>query len=249
MTAASYTSRAFAPSGRRTVRWQRALALLGICLPVPICAASGLTLPLPAIVERIAVSLVPWADARTMSANEALRAGVSGTILADPGERTRSAIEPSATSTSVAPRRRTSDGTSVVIPRPGDPYAWPESRDEPIPATPAPGVPGPAAPTRTTDPAVRAEPPSGTGGVPVESPTSSNPVPAPSDPAPTTPDPAPTTPDPVVQPIVEDVLAPVQPVVEVLEPVAPVAPIVEDTVKIVDETIEPVTGLLPGLGK
>jgi hypothetical protein len=68
-------------------RWQRILAVLGVCLPIPLFAATGLSIPLPAPVERIAAALVPWADAATLAANEALAPGTRGSIvlLADEG--------------------------------------------------------------------------------------------------------------------------------------------------------------------
>jgi hypothetical protein len=237
MTAASYTSRAFAATGRTNVRWQRALALLGICLPVPICAASGLTLPLPATVERIAASLVPWLDAGTMSANEALRAGVRGAILVDPDERSQNGVAQSRFATVATQHGSTSDTTRVVIPRPGDPYAWPEFRDEPVP-------PVPAHPAGAPDAEGRAEPVGNAGGAPSGSAEGSDPAPAP--PATTPSEPAPTQPDPIVEPVVEDVIAPVKPVID--EVLAPTAPVIEETTKIVDEPIAPVTGPLPGLG-
>jgi hypothetical protein len=202
-----------------------------VCLPVPICAASGLSLPLPATVERIAASLVPWADGVSMSANEALRAGVRGTILADPDERTRNGVDQSRFATAATPHASTSNRTRVMIPRPGAPNAWPESRDDPVPAVPA----------GTPDAGGRAGPVGDAGSAPLGSAESSGPAPAPSETTPS--EPSPTEPDPIVEPIVEDVIAPVN---EVLEPVAPV---IEDTAKTVDETIEPVTGILPGLGK
>jgi len=226
MTAASHTSRAFAATGRTSVRWQRALALLGICLPVPICAASGLTLPLPATIERIAASLVPWADAGALSANEALRAGARGTILADPDERSEQRVERSRLATAAPSLGGTTGNTRIVIlPRPSDPYAWPGSGDEPVPASPVPAAP--------VDGTVGAEPVGEpTTNAPAESSGVAEPVPPP---AATTSEPA-DDPDPVLEPIVEEVLAPTE-------------PLVEETTKTLEETIEPVTGILPGLGK
>jgi hypothetical protein len=40
----------------------RLLVVLGVCLPVPVFAATGLSLPLPATVERMATELVPFAQ-------------------------------------------------------------------------------------------------------------------------------------------------------------------------------------------
>jgi hypothetical protein len=44
-------------------RWERLLAVLGVCLPVPLLALTGLSIPLPAGVERIGAALVAWTDA------------------------------------------------------------------------------------------------------------------------------------------------------------------------------------------
>src|SRR5918998_4327444 len=53
-----------AASGRTWVRLrERVLVFLGVCLPVPVFAATGLSVPLPATVERMAAELVPFADA------------------------------------------------------------------------------------------------------------------------------------------------------------------------------------------
>src|SRR5918999_5542943 len=52
-----------AASGRTWVRLrERVLVFLGVCLPVPVFAATGLSVPLPATVERMAAELVPFAD-------------------------------------------------------------------------------------------------------------------------------------------------------------------------------------------
>jgi hypothetical protein len=52
-----------AASGRTRVRLrERVLVFLGVCLPVPVLAATGLSVPLPATVERMAAELVPFAD-------------------------------------------------------------------------------------------------------------------------------------------------------------------------------------------
>jgi len=59
----------------------RLLAVLALVLPVPVCAVLGLSLPLPAIVERIAAKLVPFGTGETRSAAE------GGTIILAPGEQ------------------------------------------------------------------------------------------------------------------------------------------------------------------
>jgi hypothetical protein len=60
------------------------LIVLGICLPVPLFAATGLTIPLPATVERLAAALVPWVETAMVDSNGAL---LRGTIILAPGER------------------------------------------------------------------------------------------------------------------------------------------------------------------
>ena len=42
----------------------------GICLPVPLLAATGLSVPLPNVVERIAAALVPWAEPVALDATK-----------------------------------------------------------------------------------------------------------------------------------------------------------------------------------
>ena len=226
MTAASYTTRPFRPLARTSFRWTRFFALLGVCLPVPICAVSGLSIPLPAIVERIAVSLVPWADGVAMSANEALQTGTGGSIVtgadegsADGGARLAGDV--------TSPGTRTKDEGRLVLPFPGGGV------------TTGPGSLVPAAPDQG---AGRAQP--GGGGSTPSAPSAPGESPMPE------PGPSPTTPTEPAPPPVQsnpDPLAPVKPVVE--EVLAPVTPIVEDTTKIVEEILPPLPPVLPGLGK
>jgi hypothetical protein len=72
---------------RVSLRWKRILVVLGVCLPVPLSAATGLSVPLPDIVQRIAAGLVPWADAATLYGNQALEFGAQGSIVLMPHER------------------------------------------------------------------------------------------------------------------------------------------------------------------
>ena len=80
MSALHYTT----PLVRSSARLERLVLALGLCLPVPLLAATGLSLPMPAVVERLAAALVPWAD----DATEALRpaAATTGSIVRAPGE-------------------------------------------------------------------------------------------------------------------------------------------------------------------
>lgn len=68
-------------AGRMLRRWERALIVLAVCLPVPVFAATGLSIPLPPTVERLAAALVPWADAASFEADEWLTLGANGTIV------------------------------------------------------------------------------------------------------------------------------------------------------------------------
>ena len=74
----------------RTAHWRRRcetlLVFVGVLLPIPLFAASGLSLPLPASVERLAAALVPWADAAT-NGNQLLARGPGGSIVRLGGER------------------------------------------------------------------------------------------------------------------------------------------------------------------
>jgi hypothetical protein len=71
---------------RLTRRCEHLLIVLGICLPVPLLAVTGLSIPLPATVERIAAALVPWANAATLDDNQALARGAGGSIVRMPSE-------------------------------------------------------------------------------------------------------------------------------------------------------------------
>jgi hypothetical protein len=234
MTAASYTTR-LAPPVRTTRRWTHLLALLGVCLPVPICAVSGLSLPLPATVARIAASLVPWADGVAMSANEALHAGEAGSVVAGTGERSGDGAARLA-SVGTTLRTRTKDGGTLLLPQPGVGVVPPAPGIPTVPGSLAPVIPdqgtGRTGPVGADDPTASAGP-----TTPGESPT-----PAPALPAPTPTEPAPppaqSNPDPVaaVKPVVDEVLA-------------PVTPILDETTKTVEEVIAPVLPVLPGLGK
>jgi hypothetical protein len=82
MTAA--TAHLTRPALRTSLRGRSAhvLGAVAFALPVPLFAALGLSLPLPATVERIAAELVPFASFRDSGAE----LGVGGTIVAAPGD-------------------------------------------------------------------------------------------------------------------------------------------------------------------
>jgi hypothetical protein len=130
------------------------LIVLGICLPVPLFAATGLTIPLPATVERLAAALVPWVEAAMVDANRAL---LSGTIVLAPGERIEAAVPagPSISEyrspTDGSPQGdagvKTTNGTDAgVVTNPVSPGAGPgpapapdDSKSEPV-TNPDPGT-------------------------------------------------------------------------------------------------------------
>lgn len=67
-------------------RWERLFAVLGVCLPVPLLALTGLSIPLPAGVERLSAALVSWVDASVDGADP-LGLGDRGSIVLASGER------------------------------------------------------------------------------------------------------------------------------------------------------------------
>ena len=74
------SKRVFAPRFRSAGRLETIVVAAGICLPVPLLAATGLSVPLPNVVERIAAALVPWAEPVALESSEIQ--GASGTIAA-----------------------------------------------------------------------------------------------------------------------------------------------------------------------
>jgi hypothetical protein len=125
------------------------LIVLGICLPVPLFAATGLTIPLPASVERLAAALVPWVETAMVDSNRAL---LGGTIVLAPGEQRESTAAPDAATGVVSDYRSPTDGSpqadtgvkaadgtgTGVTPNPASPDAGPaKTPDE---AKPDPGT-------------------------------------------------------------------------------------------------------------
>jgi len=204
--------------------------LLGVCLPVPICAVSGLSLPLPATVERIAASLVPWANGVAMSANEALRAGARGSIVAGSDDRSENGGARLPRVVNVVGTRTKGEGTRVTL--------LPGAVGPSLPGT-TPTVPGAQPPTAPGQGAGYAQPGDG-GPKPSGAATPESPAPGPTPTTPTEPTQPPVKGDP-------DPVAPLKPVVD--EVLAPVAPVVEEITKTVVETVAPVVPVLPGLGK
>jgi hypothetical protein len=88
------------PSRRASLRGRsaHALAVLTLVLPVPFCAALGLSLPLPASVARIAAKIVPFSNSALLDVKEEQVLGARGSIVPVAGElpaaNARSAIDP-----------------------------------------------------------------------------------------------------------------------------------------------------------
>jgi hypothetical protein len=259
---------------RPSLRFQRAVAALAVCLPVPVCAASGLSLPLPTTVERVAAALVPWIDAVPMSANEALRPGVAGSIVVQANERNVVAAPVAQTAAvTTAGRQRSKKSGRVVVRRPGlaavPLIGFPIVSDgaaptEGVAANPTagggtPAVPGVSSPAPRAgdhaDAAGGGQPQPAVAPAPQPTPPTVTDKPASAPPTASTPSEPPPASPPRSEP------SPVAPVTNVVEQVAapvvaPVAPIVEatqttveQTKTVVEQTVAPVTGLLPGIGK
>jgi hypothetical protein len=124
----------------------RLLAVLGVCLPVPVFAATGLSLPLPATVERMATELVPFAQPVTPR-----EGGVaSGSIVLTEAERREARALPVVSQTRVAVaaapptpprevtqrRREKPAGRRAGAPRSDDTQSVPV--EHPVMADPAP---------------------------------------------------------------------------------------------------------------
>ena len=87
------------------------LIVAGVCLPVPLLGMTGLSIPLPAAVERIAATLVPWADAATLGA-DGPALGAPGSIVLALGEGTVSepSEKPDRSGLGISGSRRADDG-------------------------------------------------------------------------------------------------------------------------------------------
>jgi hypothetical protein len=152
----------------------RLLAVLAVVLPIPVFAVLGLSLPLPATVERIAAGLVPFGDA------ESPAVGADGTIVLVPGEHqsqsnpaepgrspgatTRSTRLPAAEITgprAAGPSGETSAGATA--PAGGDVRGSGPTDDGRLSSAPSSGTP--------TTPTSETTTPSGGGSEPAEPPT------------------------------------------------------------------------------
>jgi hypothetical protein len=84
----------------------RVACVLAFALPVPLCAALGLSLPLPTSVERLAAKLVPFATSPDTRAGAA-----RGSIALAADERPRAGVDAAATTAAVVPDARVRRGT------------------------------------------------------------------------------------------------------------------------------------------
>jgi hypothetical protein len=95
--------------------------VLAIVLPVPVLAALGLSLPLPATVERLAAKLVPFGDS-TVFDTKGARALAAGSIVVAPGER--GLKQATSTDSGGSPR---SPLPTRIAGKPGTPTTGPQS--------------------------------------------------------------------------------------------------------------------------
>jgi hypothetical protein len=225
---------------RARARLEHIVLALGICLPVPLLAVTGLSIPLPASVERLAAALVPWAEASTLDANGAAR-GASGSIIRTPDEGGTSGA-----------RSRVSDGSALSNRASATPTRGDQSKAR-APGAPATGARQGATPDDQTAPADTTAPGTGesrgeaTSGGATESPVQAPPVERPgtrqeaAPPPPPQPPPPPPPPPPAVAPP-----PPPPPIKGVVDQVTtPVRPIVDDAGKTVDNVTKPVIGVKP----
>jgi hypothetical protein len=109
MSAAQYASLVLRTPSRRALptrvrpagRLETLAIAAVICLPVPLLAATGLSVPLPNVVERIAAALVPWADPVALDAAEL--DGTSGSIVPTAAEAVATGVSPQVVGTVAAP--------------------------------------------------------------------------------------------------------------------------------------------------
>jgi pyruvate dehydrogenase E2 component (dihydrolipoyllysine-residue acetyltransferase) len=234
----------------------------GICLPVPLLAATGLSVPLPNVVERIAAALVPWAEPVALDATELQGSG--GAIVPAPSDvataRPATTTSPAAEATA-GPAPQQAARRAVLTPlRPGDrPAATPTRQpiatgSRPTPS-PSPTPTGSAEPERTAETASAS--PTAAEPAPTGSPTAQAPAPAPapvSEPAAApAPAPAPTTTTATTSTPLQETVDTVSGVVA--DPVGTVEETIADPIGTVEETLPvlapvttPLKPLLPRLG-
>jgi hypothetical protein len=163
-------------------RTTRVLTVLALVLPVPFCAALGLSLPLPATVERIAAKLVPFADSVALSTNDEQLLGAQGSIVRGPGEAATNdggavdprgplpALGPRGADTGGAAQGKTDGSTTASSNGPGVTTPAKEAHDSSAPRQndPGSGSTSPSGSTSTPDPG-STPPKGGTGPDPPSS--------------------------------------------------------------------------------
>jgi hypothetical protein len=209
---------------RARARLEHVALALGICVPVPLLAVTGLSVPLPSSVERIAAALVPWAESSTLDAGGAAR-GAGGSIIPAQDEGGPRGSRKHAVSRAAGRRAsaRAVPGSRPAVARPGAPAERTGTR---------PGVTSddrsPTAPADTTPGETRQDANSGgAADSPVQAPSAEQPGPrqdAPPPPAPPPPALRPPPPPPAIAP----------------PPPPPIAGIVEDTTNTVRDTTRPI---------
>jgi hypothetical protein len=246
---------------RSAGRFETLVVAAGICLPVPLLAVTGLSVPLPNVVERIAAALVPWAEPVAFESGEIQ--GAIGTIVPTAAEAAPAAAAPEAHGTLPASASRSlqpgvvpkNSASRAVAPAAVAPSARPTApgghtvartaSDAPaaVPAATHPevnerteaAVPAAAEPTATPR----------TESRPAAEPARATSTPGTTTPAPTTPAP---TPEPAPQPKPTTPVVVQTPVVTVSVPVpTPVAPVVEPVVTIVNNTVADPVGTVGGI--
>jgi hypothetical protein len=211
---------------RARARLEHVALVLGICLPVPLLAVTGLSIPLPSSVERIAASLVPWAESSSLDASGAAR-GAAGSIIRSPEEGGPSVSAKKAGAPAVGARASTGTASrsKPTAARPGAPVERTGTR---------PGVTpddqSATAPADTTTPGESRQE-SNSGGA------ADSPVQAPSVEQPGTRQDAPPAPAPPPPP---PALRPPPPPPAIAPPPPPIAGIVEDTTNTVRDTTRPI---------
>jgi hypothetical protein len=187
--------------------FQRILLFLGVCLPVPLLAATGLSIPLPATVERLAAGLVPFAEAATLEADDSAGAR-HGVIVRTPTEKTARRPTPAAGRVALTRPARAAvpRKTAKPKPKPGQPKPSPAKAGPKSPEIPGGRSGGTESPQPGTEPQPQPapqpqpepQPQPKPQPQPEPSPLPSPPPPPPPPPAPPPPPPAPPPPPPVL---------------------------------------------------
>jgi hypothetical protein len=120
---------------------ERIVLAFVVCVPVPAFALSGLSIPLPGVVERVAAALVPWANAPTLETQALAASTTRGSIVlvrgspseSDRRDATRARTLPSSPPPGVTARSAMSPSEATAAPQAG-----PGRETEPTGADPAP---------------------------------------------------------------------------------------------------------------